>query len=115
MTTARLMGIIHGDLLFRMAGSFPTLSSGTALNAIKAADLDGIANIDNVGTDFWDGDPIYWEVRLYDLSNETDMNKFPAPTYTYLVTLDGVVVDCLEANNRSYFSFGTNFLIKKKH
>lgn len=109
------MGIIHGDLLFRMAGSFPTLSSGTALNAIKAADLDGIANIDNVGTDFWDGDPIYWEVRLYDLSNETDMNKFPAPTYTYLVTLDGVVVDCLEANNRSYFSFGTNFLIKKKH
>lgn len=109
VTTVRLMGIIHEDLLFRMAGSFPTLNGDTALNAIKAADLDGIANIDNVGTNFWDGDPIYWEVRLYDLSNETDTNKFPAPTYTYLVTLDGVVIDCRDANNRCCFSFDSNF------
>lgn len=110
VTTARLMGIIGDDLLYRMAGSFPTLNGDTALNAIKAADLDGIANIDNVGTDYWDGDPIYWEVRLYDLSNETDTNKFPKPIYTYLVTLDGAVIDCLDAtNNERYFSFGENF------
>lgn len=109
VTTARLMGIINDEMLFRMAGSFPVLNGDTALNAIKAADQDGIADIDNVGTDFWNGDPLYWEIQLYDLSNETDINKFPKPIYTYLATLDGVVMDCRDANNKSYFSFGMNF------
>ena len=109
VTTARLMGIIDDEMLFRMAGSFLVLNGDTALNAIKAADLEGIADIDNVGTDFWNGDPLYWEIQLYSLSNETDTNKFPEPIYTYLATLDGVVIDCRDENNKSYFSFGMNF------
>lgn len=110
VTVIRLVGVNADDLLYSMAGSFPTVNGNAAVAALKSVDsLDDVAEVDSVGSEFWDSKPLYWEVMLYDLRNKNNVNVFSKPFCTYLVTLEGIVIDCYDENGGQFFSFGSNF------
>lgn len=97
----RLSGKMDYDALVTCAGPFPIPNGDAALNAIRAYDI---------GLDGETDDLQYWEIQIYDFSNETSHNKFMDSSCTYLVTLDGVVAyyrdDQCFSENHHYFDAG---------
>lgn len=107
--TARLMGFerlfsgeINYDHVVCLAGPFPTPNGDAALNAIRAYYSSEL--------EYFVDSPQYWEIQVYDFSDEAGNHSFVKPARTYLSTLDGVLAYYRDerpySDNRNHFDAG---------